>query len=492
MYTFLTGLAILILGGWIYGGICERVMKPDDRKTPAITKGDGIDYVPMATWRNALLNGISIAGTGPILGPIMGILYGPIVFIIIPIGNIFGGALHDYFTGMLSMRNGGAQMPLLIKKYTGNSVFHFYNVFISLLMLLVGAVFIYVPGDLIAREVCGWSGAANDIKTWFVYGGIFAYYLAVTYCPVDKIMGRLYPPLGLILIFSAVGVFYGIFFSNYQLEELSAANWMGTHPTLHLIPFFFVTVACGIVSGFHASQTTLFCRNIRSEREGRVTFFYMMVVEGFIAMVWAAAAMGLRAKLAASGVTSLPNSTAMIGAVCRDMLGSYAGFIAIIGVILLPITTGDSALRSLRLMIGEYLNIDQKPGRNRIIIAMCIFSLVGGILYFAKIDPNGFDILWRYFAWSNQTLAVFAFAIITIYLLGRGYTNVPYMSLIPGMWYMFIITAYICNVPIGLNLSYTVAMSIGGIGALIYAVLVWRHGLKMRENKATLEDTPVY
>jgi carbon starvation protein CstA len=383
----------------------------------------------------------------------------------------------------------------LIKKYTGNAVFHFYNVFISLLMLLVGAVFIYVPGDLIATQVFGWSGAASDIKTWLVYGCIFAYYLAVTYFPIDAIMGRLYPPIGLVLIFSAVGVFFGIFIDNYQLTELSTANWMGVHPQgLPLLPVFFVTVACGIVSGFHCSQTALFSRNVTHERQGRMTFFNAMVAEGFIAMVWAAAAMGLRAKLTAAGVaaSNLPGTVAMIGAVCTDMLGSHAGMIALIGVILLPITTGDTALRSLRLMVGEYLNIDQKPGQNRMIISAIIFAITGGILYIAKTDPGGFDILWRYFAWSNQTLAVFAFAIITIYLMGRGYTRAPLMSLLPGAFYMFITTAFICNASIGFNLSYPVAMCIGVVAAVIYTVLVWKQGLRVRENKLPIEDTPVY
>jgi carbon starvation protein CstA len=423
----------------------------------------------------------------------MGILFGPIAFILIPVGNILGGAVHDYFTGMLGLRNGGMQMPLLVRKYTGSGVFHFYNVFISLLLLLVGAVFIYVPGDLIATEVFGWSGAASDPKTWVVYGLIFVYYLAVTYFPIDAIMGRLYPPLGLILIFSAVGVFIGIFSSGYKLAELSTANWMGVHPGGEpLLPFFFVTVACGILSGFHSSQTTLFARNVTHERQGRMTFYNMMVVEGFIAMVWAAAAMGLRAKLVESGVGANLGATAMIGAVCRDMLGSHAGMIAIIGVILLPITTGDSALRALRLIVGEYLKIDQKPGKNRMVISAVIFAITAGILYIAKTDPNGFTILWRYFAWSNQTLAVFAFAIITVYLLARGYTHAPLMALLPGAGYMFITTAYICNVPIGLGLSYPISVSIGVAGAVVYSILVWKHGLKLRESKVSIENSPTY
>jgi carbon starvation protein CstA len=426
----------------------------------------------------------------------MGILFGPIAFILIPVGCILGGCVHDYFTGMMAMRNSGAQMPLMVKKYTNNAVFQFYNLFISFLLLLVGAVFIYVPGDLILTQVFGWSAAVNDPKTWLVYGGIFAYYLAVTYYPIDAIMGRLYPPLGLILLFSALGVFGGILYHGYYLHdytlvELSAANWMGNHPDkIPLLPIFFVTVACGIVSGFHSSQTTLFSRGVTHERQGRMTFFNAMAAEGFIAMVWAGAAMGLAAKLGADA--PVKNATAMVGAVCRDMLGTHAGMIAIIGVILFPITTGDSACRSLRLIIGEYFNIDQKPGQNRLMISTVIFAVIAAILYIAKADPDGFNILWRYFAWGNQTLAVFAFAIIAIYLAGRGYTHAPLIALLPGAWYVFITISFICNAAIGLNLSYNLSMIIGVVTALVYAALVWKQGIKVRESKMQIEDAPVY
>ncbi|MDR1649508.1 MAG: carbon starvation protein A, partial [Synergistaceae bacterium] len=291
MQTFIIGLGILIVGAAIYGRICESVMKPDDRKTPAFTKTDGVDYVPMATWRNSLINLLNIAGTGPILGPIQGILFGPVAFILIPIGNILGGATHDYFSGMLSIRNGGAQMPSLVRKYTNKAVYNFYNLFISFLLLLVGAVFIYVPGDIATTQVLGFSGAANAPSTWVVYGIIFLYYLAATFFPIDAIIGRIYPIFGAILLFSAVGVFGGLFYKGYELTELSFANWKGIYPVegVHLLPIFFITVACGIVSGFHSSQTAIISRSMTSERQGRTTFYNMMVLEGFIAMVWAAA-----------------------------------------------------------------------------------------------------------------------------------------------------------------------------------------------------------
>ena len=494
MYTFLIGLVILFVGAWAYGNICERVMKPDERKTPAYTKADGVDFIPMKTWKNSLVNLLNIAGTGPILGPIQGILFGPVAFILIPVGNIFGGAVHDYFCGMLSLRNGGMQMPALVNKYTNKSVYNIYNVFISILMLLVGTVFIYVPGDITATQVLGFSGAANDISTWVVYGAILAYYLVATLFPIDQIIGKIYPVFGAILLISAIGVFAGLFFiDGYTLMEVSPANWMGIHPKgANLIPIFFITVACGIVSGFHSSQTAIISRTVTGERQGRMTFFNMMVLEGFIAMIWAAAAMGLMAKGLQTPDDIFANPVPTIGLVCSDMLGKVGGILALLGVIVLPITSGDTALRSLRLMIGEFLHIDQRPAKNRLTISSIIFLIVAGILYLAKMSPSGFTILWRYFAWSNQALAVFAFALITIYLVGRGYAIAPYMSLIPGVWYTFITVSFICNAAIGLNLPYSVSNGIGVVIALIYAVLVWRRGANMRDNKVSLESVPQY
>ncbi|MCL2010995.1 MAG: hypothetical protein FWG71_10700, partial [Synergistaceae bacterium] len=411
MYTFLIGLVILFVGGAVYGRICDNVLKPDDRKTPAFTKADGVDYVPMASWRNTLINLLNISGTGPVLGPIQGILFGPVAFILIPIGNIFGGALHDYFSGMLSLRNGGMQMPALVEKYTGKAIFNIYNVFICVLMLLVGSVFIYTPGDIAATQIFGLSGSASDPWTWVIYGVIFMYYLAATLFPIDKVIGRIYPVFGAILVFSAIGVFAGLFYKGYPLMELSASNWLGVHPRDKMIPMFFITIACGIVSGFHSSQTAIISRNMTHERQGRMTFYNMMVLEGFIAMIWAAAAMGLMAKtlplgadLAApgamgmmveglrlqSGVDILRNAPPVIGMVCKDMLGYWGGILAILGIIVLPITSGDTALRSLRLMVAEFFGIDQKPARNRVIISSIIFAGVAAILYWSKTSPGGF------------------------------------------------------------------------------------------------------
>ena len=287
MITFLIGMAILVVGGVLYGAYIDKMFGADDRKTPAITMNDGVDFVPMNKWKNGLIQLLNIAGTGPILGPIAGILFGPIAFIAIPVGCVLGGAVHDYLSGMISIRENGAQMPVMTKKYLGNATFQVYNFFLWLLMLLVGAVFIYTPGDLIVTQIFKQESVASNPVVWIVYAAIFAYYLVATLFPIDKIIGKVYPIFGGILLLSAVGVFFGLFAKGYQLDNLTASNWMGVHPDgLPLIPVFFVTVACGIVSGFHSTQSTLIARSVGSEREGKFTFFYMMLLEGFIAMIW--------------------------------------------------------------------------------------------------------------------------------------------------------------------------------------------------------------
>lgn len=474
MTTFLIGLAILIVGGFIYGNYCEKVFGPDDRQTPAVSKADGVDFVAMKTWKNSLVNLLNIAGTGPILGPIQGILFGPIAFITIPVGCVLAGSMHDYFVGMVSMREGGAQLPKMIEKYLGKKVYGVYNVIVWILMILVGVVFVYTPGDLIVKELLGQDASAANPTMWIVYGSIFLYYLVATLFPIDAIIGRVYPIFGAILIISAVGVLIGILADGgANLNNLSFANNVfAQHPgKLPFIPVFFITVACGIMSGFHGTQTTLISRTIKTEKEGKTTFFNMMLVEGFIAMVWAAGAMVLFNR----GTAMDTNATLMIGVISREFLGTIGAIFAILGVIVLPITSGDTAFRGLRLMLGETFNIDQSNKAKRVILTLGIFIPAVAILVFAKNNPAGFNILWRYFAWTNQTVGIFALALVAIYLKlhNRNY----WIALIPGMFYTFIITSYIIHAPIGFNLevllgmnpsSYTVSYMVAGVLTLLY------------------------
>jgi len=490
LVTFIIGLAVLVVGAYLYGKLCEKVFGPDDRKTPAYTKQDGVDYVPMKGWKNSLINLLNIAGTGPILGPIQGILFGPIAFITIPIGNIIGGAMHDYFSGMICLRDGGSQMPDMIKKYTNKGVYWIYNVFVCVLLLLVGAVFIYTPGDIAAKQVFGFSGEATAVSTWVIYGVIFVYYLVATVFPIDAIIGRIYPVFGGILLFSAVGVFIGIFAKGYPLVELWNSTWAygGVNYSEyfaggHFLPVFFVTVACGILSGFHSTQTAIISRTMKSERQGRNTFYNMMVLEGFIAMVWAAGAMGVYNLGLQEANAQLATST--VGIVCKDILGNVGGIIALLGVIVLPITSGDTALRALRLTVSDTLHIDQSTNGKRLGLSAIIFLLVAGILVWAKFDVNGFNTLWRYFAWSNQTLALFALASVTVWMFENGKGKWSWMPMIPGVFYAFITCTFIANAKISFNIPWTAAYIIGVGFAVAYGVIVVWYGKK--RSTATLK-----
>ena len=481
MATFILGLVILFGGAAIYGTVCEKVFGPDDRETPAYSKQDGVDYVPMRCWKNSLINLLNIAGTGPIFGPIQGILFGPIAFITIPIGNIIGGAMHDYFCGMICLRDGGTQMSAMIRKYSNKGVFTVYNIFVCVLLLLVGAVFVYTPGDIAATQVFHFSGLATDYTTWIIYGVIFLYYLIATVFPIDAIIGRIYPIFGAILMFSAIGVFIGLFAKGYPLLNIWDSwsseffDYGAYFDASHFIPVFFVTVACGILSGFHSTQTAIISRTVKSERQGRMTFYNMMVLEGFIAMVWAAAAMGIF-NLGVQEATASTTSTVI--AVCKNILGPVGGVIALVGIVVLPITSGDTALRGLRLTISEVLHIDQSSNSKRLGLASIIFILVAAILVFAKFNANGFNILWRYFAWSNQTLALFAFLAISIWMFENGKAKFVWIPLIPGAFYTFVCSTYIANAAIGFNLPWGIAYPVGAVCVVAYVGIICWYGKK--------------
>ncbi|KGF07131.1 carbon starvation protein CstA [Tissierellia bacterium S5-A11] len=474
MVLFLIGLGILLLGGFVYGKYCERVFGPDDRETPAVKLADGVDYVGMKKWRNQLIELLNIAGTGPILGPIQGILFGPIAFLTIPIGCVLAGSLHDYFVGMISMRNDGAQVPKLVTRYLGNGTNKVYNIIIWILMLLTGVVFIYTPGDLIVNDVLGMDIHGNVI--WIVYACILLYYILATLFPIDTIIGRIYPIFGGFLIVSALGVLVGVLMDGgASLHPITEGGLISVHPTgQSFIPVFFITVACGIMSGFHGSQATLISRTVMDEREGRQTFYNMMLAEGFIAMVWAAGAMVLFNRSAAVDTSA----TLMVGLISKEFMGKIGGLIAIIGVIVLPITSGDTAFRSLRLMIAEQFKIDQQKKIKRVFLSIVIFIPAAAILYYAKSNSEGFATLWRYFGFANQLVAVFALLMVSTYLKGNGKNY--FISLLPGMFYTFIVSSYIFHDPkLGLNFDgrlglegYTGSYLVGLVFALLFAWFV--------------------
>ncbi len=500
MKTFIIGLFILFIGGALYGGLCQRVFGPDDRKTPAFTKRDGVDFVPLPKWKNSLINLLNIAGTGPILGPIQGILFGPVAFISIPIGCVIGGAMHDYFSGMISVREGGIQMPEVIGQNTNAFIHKLYTFFVCIVLFLIGVVFIYTPGDIAATQVFGFGGTPGEISTWIIYSVIFIYYLIATLFPIDKIIGKIYPLFGAVLLLSAIGVFIMLFLKGYPLSNLwdpwvlNGFDFGAYFTAEHFIPVFFVTVACGILSGFHSTQITIVTRTMEDEREGRFTFYNMMIAEGFIAMVWAAGTMamigvgaenlGISMQMTDGGWSYFANvggavqkisATSVVGVVCRNMLGPIGGIIAIIGVIILPVTSGDTALRSLRLILADSLKIKQDENKKRIGLALPVFAAAYAVLIWAKNDPNGFNTIWRYFGWSNQTLAVFALAAILIWLMQHGKKRFLWIPLIPLAFYAFVTCSYLCSAKIGFNLPYGISLCIGAVfSLLVSAAAIWR------------------
>lgn len=477
MLLFIIGLIILLGGGYFYSKYVENQLAPDDRETPAVRKADGVDYVVMSEKKNWLINLLNIAGMGPIIGPIQGILFGPIAFLAIPLGCVFAGSVHDYMTGFISMRNGGSQVPKLVGKYIGDGIRKFYNIVIAILLLLTGVVFVYTPGDLIANDILKVGADSNVI--WIIYAVIFAYYIASTVLPIDKLIGRIYPIFGGFLIISAIGVFIGIFIKGSGDLAFKNAGLLAEHPLgQKFIPSFFITVACGILSGFHGSQVTLISRTVKSESEAKTTFYSTMIAEGFIAMVWAAGAM----VLFSSGKAALDTpGTIMVGQVSKYFMGNVGGLLAVLGVIALPITSGDTAFRSLRLIISEELNIDQKAPSKRAGLSAVLFIPAFAILYFAKTNPNGFNLLWRYFGFTNQFVATFALAVATIYLIDTGKNYI--ITLLPGIFYVFIVFSFIINIKgLGLGMPFSIAYPAAGVIAVLYAYFVIKLGKKNKER----------
>lgn len=466
MALFLIGLVILAVGGFFYGKYVEKVFGPDDRETPAIRLADGVDYVGMSKGKNALIELLNIAGTGPILGPIQGILFGPIAFLTIPIGCVLAGATHDYFVGMISIRNNGNQVPKLISRYMGPKANKIYIVIICILMLLTGVVFIYTPGDLIVNDLLGMD--VNSSAIWYAYAGILLYYIVATLFPIDKIIGRVYPIFGAVLIISAIGIFIGVVLTGgADLHNMTQGALISKHPTGQLfVPVFFITVACGILSGFHGSQATLISRTTKSEFEGRHIFYNSMLIEGFIAMAWAAGAMVVFNRGAALDT----NATLMVGNISREFMGKIGGLFAIAGVIILPITSGDTAFRSLRLMVAEQINFDQSTAKHRVLLSLVLFIPAVLILFFAKSNAQGFQILWRYFGFTNQLVAVFALALISVYL--KMHNKNYFITMIPGMFYAFIVVSYITSADFGLHLPMPVAYVLGVVGAAFFCFMI--------------------
>ena len=453
MITFICAIILLLAGYWLYGRLAETVFRPDDRPTPAMEHPDGVDYVPIKTWRVFLIQLLNIAGTGPIFGPLMGAVFGPVVFLWIVFGSILGGAVHDYMSGMISVRMNGASVSEIVGKYLGGAAKQIMRVFSVILLVLVGAVFTTSPAALIARLTPEWM----DTQFWVVV--ILIYYLLATLLPIDKLIGKLYPLFGCVLLLMVVGIIGGLVAGGYTLPELVIAD---LHPDgLPVWPFMFVTVACGAVSGFHVTQSPMMARCITTEKDGRKVFYGAMIAESVIALVWAAAGVAFYETTGGlqQALTELGQSGTVYD-ISVSLLGVVGGALAIIGVVVCPISSGDTAFRSARLTIADWFRIDQSNLGKR--LASTLPLLLAGAL----LTQLNFDVIWRYFSWSNQTLAMITLWAAAMYLARHG--EKWWHSLIcalPATFMSAVSCTYILMAEEGLRLSQGISYPVGAVFA---------------------------
>ena len=481
MYTFIVSLICLVLGYVVYGKFVERIMEPDGKRlTPCYSMQDGVDYTPMPTWKVFLIQFLNIAGTGPIFGTIQGILFGPSAYFWIVLGCIFGGAAHDYMAAMISLKRNGASLPEIVGDEMGSLARNSQRYLALLLMILVVAVFVKTPAGLLANMT---NGLLADDSYLFWVVAIFAYYLLAATLPINKIIGKVYPVFGVVLIFMAVCIFIGVFtHSGAPIPEITDA-FENHYPgkALPVFPCLCITIACGAVSGFHATQSPMMARCIKNERHGRRVFYGAMITEGVIALIWAAASLQFANELDVAGSTPYEkiynsmldasgavNPAVFVNHICNSWLGSFGAILAILGVVIAPISTGDTALRCARLILADMLKMKQDKVVKRIMLCLPVFA-VSVVLLFVK-----FDVLWRYFAWFNQTFSIFTFFAIAIYLAKR---NKPYcLALLPGMFMVVVCVSYLAVDEYCGNFSPETSLLIGVASALVCCLwfMVWK------------------
>ncbi|HBO27830.1 carbon starvation protein A [Culturomica sp.] len=472
MVSFSVCLLILIVGYFVYGKYVERMFGPDaKRQTPAVTKADGVDYIPLPTWKIFMIQFLNIAGLGPIFGAIMGAKFGTASYLWIVLGSVLAGAVHDYFSGMLSMRHGGESLPEIIGRYLGITTKQVMRVFTVVLMILVGAVFVAGPAGLLAKL----TPDSLDTTFWIIV--VFLYYILATLLPIDKIIGKIYPVFAIALLFMAVGILVMLYVYHPALPEL----WDGvqnTHPNAAALPVFpimFVSIACGAISGFHATQSPMMARCLKNETYGRPVFYGAMITEGIVALIWAAAATYFYHE---NGMGE-NNASVIVDAITKNWLGTVGGVLAILGVIAAPITSGDTAFRSARLIVADFMHMEQKSIRRRLYICIPMFLAAIALLLYSMEDAAGFDMIWRYFAWSNQTLSVFTLWAITVFLVvsGKNY----WITLIPALFMTCVCSTYLCIAPEGFGLPHALSYY-AGLGCVVVAI-IWFVAWKTKENR---------
>ena len=475
MISLLVSFVVLIAGYLLYGRVTEKIFSPDDRETPAVAVNDGVDCVPMKTWKAFLVQLLNIAGTGPIFGALMGAVFGPVVFLWIVFGSILGGAVHDYMSGMISSRHGGASVAELSGQYLGKAAKWIMRIFSVILLVLCGAVFVTSPAGLLEKLTPDWM---NGIF-WTVV--ILAYYMLATLLPIDKLIGKLYPVFGVLLIVMAAAVIGGIIFSGgkYTIPEISLNN---LHPDgTPVWPYMFITVACGAVSGFHATQSPMVAKCITSEKEGRKVFYGAMISEAVIALVWAAAGVSFYGTTQMLSEALKSGASNVVYDISTGVLGVFGGILAVAGVIVCPVTSGDTAFRSARLILAETFKLDQKPIKNRMLITVPLLAAGGLFTWVAITDGNGFQTIWRYFSWSNQTLAMIALWVSTAYLLKKGrYRFGSLLTALPAAFMSAVSMTYILTAQEGFRLSASIACP---AGALFATILFFIYIVKLIKNK---------
>ena len=470
MVSFLGSIALLIIGYYTYGKFVEKTFGINDEiQTPAITMEDGVDYVPMKWKKIFLIQFLNIAGLGPIFGAIQGALFGPAAFLWIVFGCIFAGGVHDFLSGYLSMKNKGDSASELVGRYLGNSTKTVMRVFTVVLLVLVGTVFMTGPAALLTTLT------SLDAKVWVAI--IVIYYIAATVLPVDTVIGKIYPLFGAALLIMALGVAGGLIFQGYHIPDITLQN---LHPEGQpLFPFLFITIACGAISGFHATQSPMMARCVEKESEARRVFYGSMVAEGIIALIWAAAAMTffggvpqLDVILSAGGPATVVNT------ISNSLMGPIGGLLAVLGVVVCPITSGDTAFRSARLTIADAMKIDQSSIKNRFMISIPLF-IVGVALTF--ID---FNIIWRYFSWANQTLAMIMLWTGSAYLVKENKNH--FISTVPAIFMTAVTFSYIMQAPEGFRLHAGISNIIGVLVAILFTILFTIKAKKLKKESHQL------
>jgi carbon starvation protein CstA len=492
MISFTLSLLALVVGYFLYGHFVEHVFNPDNRQTPAVAHPDGVDYVVMPSWKVFMIQFLNIAGTGPIFGAIMGAWYGPSAYLWIVFGCIFAGAVHDYFCGMLSVRHNGAGLPELVGDYLGGTTKKIMLVFSVFLLMMVGVVFVYSPAIIL-------EGIVGSRVMWIMI--IFVYYVIATLLPIDKIIGKIYPFFAFSMLFMVVALLICLFIKMPDLPEfwdhLSQCNsnanpeWLGTESFFSKSPLFpclFITIACGAISGFHATQSPLMARCLKSEKQGRPIFYGAMITEGVVALTWATVSMyffyygGWQEVVSPDIVNQFVSqfhsgknlmqffdAPMVVKFVCENWLGVFGGILALLGVVAAPITSGDTAFRSARLIVADFTHLEQKAVTKRLYISIPMFAAAIALLLWQVENPDGFNVIWQYFGWANQTLSVFTLWTITVYLVQK---KKPFIiTLIPAVFMTVICSTFLLVSPQALGLNRNISY----IGSIVFLVLslVW-------------------